>query len=322
MRSDRSSAGPTILVTGAAGMLSRPLVPAFAAAGWQVTATDIDLADRAPWGPSGPVLSELDVRRADDVADAIRQVRPQVVLHLAAETNLETCEADPEHAQLTNATGTLNVARACRAAGIRMVYVSTAGVYDGKSDVAYTEKDPPSPINWYGGSKAEGERYVQDEMLDYLIVRAGWMVGGPMAKDHKFVGKIVQQIRSGRTVIYAVGDKFGSPTYSPDFARTLITVLGENIPSGIYHSVSECWRSRYEIACEIVAMTGRDDITVKEVTSDFFLRDYCAPRPRSEVLRNAGLAAIGHNHMRPWPEPLAEYIQPWLAEIGAVARSR
>jgi dTDP-4-dehydrorhamnose reductase len=141
------------------------------------------------------------------------------------------------------------------------------------------------------------------------------MIGGPMAKDHKFAGKIVEQIREGRTVIHAVGDKFGSPTYAPDFAKTLISLLGQPT-SGLFHSVSECWRSRYQIACEIVAALGRDDIKVEEVGSDFFAKDYYALRPRTESLRNANLDAIGYNHMRPWPEPLPEYIAPWLDRIG------
>src|SRR5207247_10423133 len=87
---------------------------------------------------------------------------PELVLHLAAETDLEKCEADPDHAYLTNTLGTHNVALACRDRGVTLAYVSTAGVFDGeKTDGPYTELDDPHPINVDGRSKFAGETIVQ-----------------------------------------------------------------------------------------------------------------------------------------------------------------
>jgi dTDP-4-dehydrorhamnose reductase len=299
-------------------MLARALVPVFVQHGFRVTATDIDLGEPTPWGPSGPRLARLDVRAETEVRAAVDAVRPDIVLHLAAETNLEVCEKDPAHARLTNAEATGHVAAACARRGARLVYISTAGVFDGRKAGPYTEDDQPRPINCYGRTKFDGERVVAESLPDHLIVRAGWMVGGPKAKDHKFVGRVLDQLRGGSTLIHAVDDKFGSPTYAPDFAATLIGLV-RSTHTGTFHSVSECRRSRYEVARDIVGLLGRDDVTVRAVGSEFFERDYFAARPRSEVLANSRLRALGLNRMRPWPQPLADYLAPWLPELAGAS---
>jgi dTDP-4-dehydrorhamnose reductase len=300
-RTERDHGGTTVapgrrvLVTGAAGMLARALVPVFTEAGYQLTVTDIDLSDPAPWGPYGPQLERLDVRMASWVDDAVARLHPDVVLHLAAETDLETCEEVPEHARLTNAESTRHVATACARHGAKLVYISTAG-----------------------RSKLFGEHYVAELLSDYVVLRAGWMVGGPGLKDHKFVGRVIDQLRAGHKVIHAVGDKFGSPTYAPDFAATLIGLLGSTA-TGVLHSVSECRRSRYDVALDVVRALGRDDVEVREVSSDFFRGSFYAPRPYSEVLRNVRLREAGLNRMRPWPEPLADCLAPWMPELAGPA---
>ena len=209
-----------ILTTGAAGMLGTSLVPIYVAAGHNVIATDIDLMNPEPWGPGAPRLERLDVRERDAVRDAFDDARPDLVLHLAAETSLEVCDDDPDHAYLTNTVATKYIALECRRRDIPMVFISTAGVFDGTKTGAYTEFDQPNPINTYSASKYEAEKLVSSILDRYYIIRAGWMVGGGNGKDHKFVARILEQVRQGRTEIYAVGDKYGTPTYTYDFGTT------------------------------------------------------------------------------------------------------
>ncbi len=226
-----------ILATGAAGMLGSSLVPAFAGAGHDVVATDIDLSDPRPWAARGPRLQWLDVRRREEVKDCFASVRPDLVLHLAAETSLEISDTDPDHAYLTNTVATKYVALQARAAGIPMVYISTAGVFDGTKVGAYTEFDRPNPVNTYGASKYEGELVVAGTVEEHYIIRAGWMVGGGAAKDHKFVSRIVNQLRDGAQTIYAVTDKLGTPTYTPEFARCLIGLLDSGAVRALPHGL-------------------------------------------------------------------------------------
>ena len=303
-----------ILATGTAGMLGSSLVPAMAAAGHEVVATDINLTDRHPWGPAGPELGYLDVRDRHAIRDAFDAVRPDFVTHLAAETALHFSDADPAHAYLTHATATKLIAQQCGRREIPIVYISTAGVFDGTKTGPYTEFDAPNPINTYGDSKWRGEQEVRQFAPCHYIVRAGWMVGGGAAKDHKFVSRIVDQLREGRTTLHAVGDKLGTPTYTADFAACLLNLIDSEV-YGLYHMACEGEGTRYDVAAEILSVLGRDDIDLVEVTSEFFAEEFPSARPYSEIMVNQALDLQGMNLMRPWREALRHYLHHEFADL-------
>lgn len=300
-----------ILVTGAGGMLGSSLVPHLRSAGHEVLATDLI---GPVTGAGGETIEHLDVRSADDVERYVLGRSPELVLHLAAETELEACERDPRHAWQTNAFGTKLVALATRKAGARLAYISTAGVFDGEKHDPYDEFDEPRPINYYGASKLAGERLVQQYVAESFVVRAGWMVGGGR-KDHKFVAKILRQLEEGATTLHAVNDKLGTPTYAPDFSRCL-EALVQSGNYGLYHMSCEGTCSRYDVTAAILRLLGRDDVELVEVGSDYFAAEYFAPRPRSEAMRNLMLELHGMNTMRPWEIALKDYLAEDFA-LGA-----
>jgi dTDP-4-dehydrorhamnose reductase len=308
-----------ILITGGAGMLGSSLIPALIGAGHELVVTDIDLSVRRPWGSSGPTLGRLDVRSRHDIADAFEQVRPQFVLHLAAETSLEISDAEPDHGYLTNAIATKYMALACRRAQVPLVYISTAGVFDGTKVGPYTEFDAPNPLNVYGDSKQKGEVFVRELLDDFYIIRAGWMVGGGPKKDHKFVARILQQVREGRTAIHAVTDKLGTPTYTPDFAGCFLGLIQSEV-YGTYHMACGGEGSRYDVAKRILEILGRDDIELVAVTSEYFVEEFPSERPYSEIMRNMALDLQGMNTMRPWPDALDDYIHTYFPDLVAPGR--
>ena len=284
-----------ILVTGSDGMLGSAIIPYLRQCGHDVYDTDIDT---------------LDVRDRDAVRWGITSVSPTLVAHLAAETSLEACEDNPDHAWLTNAIGTKNVALECRRAQVPMAYISSAGIFDGESSEAYTEFDAPNPINVYGASKWQGELYMRQFVPPSYTVRAGWMMGGGPGKDHKFVSHILSQINDGAEIIHAVKDKFGSPTFAPDFAKCFESLITSG-DYGTYHMVSSGECSRYDVARAILDILGRDDIVLSGTSSNYFIADFYAPRPTSEVMRNYVLDLTGRNSMRPWREALEDYLRDW-----------
>jgi len=290
----------SILITGCGGMLGSAMYPHFVEAGYKVRATDINTADK--W------ISYLDVREPDDVRREILEGGYDFVFHLAAETSLEVCEDDPAHAYKTNTFATMNIARACREAGIPMVFISTAGVFNGRKESFYNEYDSPDPIMVYGNTKAKAEVAIREIWDRHYIIRAGWMVGG-VQKDKKFVGKIVEQIKGGTKEVFAVGDKFGTPTYVSYFARNLEQLI-QTDKYDTYHMVCEGHGSRYDVAREILKILGKEKkIKLTKVDSKFFQDKYPAPRPRSEMLENMNLNFIGLNLMGSWQEALAEYLR-------------
>jgi dTDP-4-dehydrorhamnose reductase len=252
-------------------------------------------------------MGTLDVRDFAAVCSAVDRVQPDLVLHLAAETDLEISQSDPDHAYLTNTVGTQHVAVACQQRDLPLVYISTAGVFDGeKGEDPYTEFDAPRPINVYGDSKYQGELFVQRLVPRHYVIRAGWMIGGA-DRDHKFVAKITDQLRNGARTIYAVTDKLGTPTYTEDFAKNLLALIGTSY-YGLYHMACQGRGSRLDVATELLAYYGRDDVKVEAVTSDYFAETYPAPRPYSEMMRNYMLELHGLNLMRPWQIALRDYL--------------
>lgn len=292
-----------VLITGAAGMLGSAVYPAFVDAGHEVRATD--LAPR----PVGELsMQRLDVREADAVRAAVGEMRPDLILHLAAETDLETCERDPAAAYRTNTVGTQHVSAAARDAGAVLVYISTAGVFDGtKTSGPYTEFDGARPINVYGDTKFQGEGIVRTLVPTSFVVRAGWMIGGG-DRDHKFVAKVLHQLRDGRRTIHAVTDKLGTPTYTKDFAANLLALVATD-GWGLYHMACLGEGSRFDVAVELLRLIGRDDVEVVGVSSDYFAEAYPAPRPRSEMMRNLMLELRGLDRMRPWQVALRSYLE-------------
>jgi dTDP-4-dehydrorhamnose reductase len=259
---------------------------------------------------SAPNVEYVDVRDKDAVFRIIRETSPDIVYHLAAETDLEHCEISPDDAYRTNVVGTQNVVLAARESDAVVVYVSTAGVFDGTKRTPYTEFDQPHPINVYGSSKYHGESIVRDLTPRYFIVRAGWMIGGGPGRDHKFVSKIMNQIREGRTEIACVTDKAGTPTYAPFFSDILhqLVLTGD---FGLYHLVCKGITTRLGVAKEILGILGRDDIALKPVDSTYFAKEFPTPRPPSEALVNYMLELKGMDTIRTWQEGLKDYLHSY-----------
>ena len=285
-----------LFVTGAAGMVGSYVRRAFA--DHEVVLTDVS---------EGWMF--VDVCDAIGVKRAIAEARPDAVLHLAAATDVDRCEQEPDWAERTNAVGTQNVVRACETSAIPLVYVSTGAVFPGARTEPYTEVDTPDPSNVYARSKHAGEQIV-DALPRHYIVRAGWMFGGA-TRDVKFVGKIARLIQGGQTRLEAVDDLVGSPTYALDLLVG-IHALMQTEAYGVYHMANAGSCTRYGCALAIRDTLDRPDVEIVPVSSNRF--PLPAPR-RSEALRSLKLEPLGLA-MRPWQEALREYLVTELAAVG------
>jgi dTDP-4-dehydrorhamnose reductase len=297
-----------VLITGCGGMLGDAVYPTFAAAHREVVATD--LVPNEPW------LGPLDVRDLAACERVFEQVRPTVVLHLAALTDLEYCETNQDDCWRTNALGAENVALLARRYEAVMVYVSTAGIFGGEKD-EFHDFDVPNPLSHYGRAKYYGEQVVAAMVPRHFCLRAGWMMGGGPRKDKKFVNKLFRQLRSGSRELHIVDDKFGTPTYTVDFARSVLFLVGTPY-FGVYNHVCEGGGSRYDVAVEFVRLLGLEQaVRLIKVGSDYYKDAYFAPRPLSERLVNLKLNARGLNRMRDWRTCLAEYSAEFKRELDA-----
>jgi len=295
-----------ILITGCGGMLGEAIFSTFSGNNNQVLATDIDLNEE--W------LCKLDVRNMKECEDVFKSFNPDIVLHLAALTDLEYCERNPEQTWITNALGTENMALLAQKYNALMVYIGTAGIFDGKQK-HYSEFDRPNPLSVYSKSKYYGEVFIQQNCSNFFIFRAGWLMGGGLQKDKKFIGKIYKQIKSGKRELFIVNDKIGSPTYTNNFAESMLKVIKSGY-YGTYNQVCEGECSWLDIAKEFVELLGlTDTVKITAVTSDFYKNEYYAPRPPSERLINLKLNARNMNYMRHWKECLKEYSQIYIRDL-------
>jgi dTDP-4-dehydrorhamnose reductase len=284
-----------MFVTGAGGMVGSYVAEVFK--GWELGLSDIVEG-----------FERVDVREAESVRKAIGDMRPDVVLHLAAATDVDRCQREADWAYHSNALGTQNVALACQALDVPLVYISTGSVFSGEKAEPYIEFDEPGPVNVYAHAKLAGERIVASLLRRYYIVRAGWMIGGG-ARDTKFVGKIVDLIAAGRTPLRAVADTRGTPTYAKDLLDGIARLLATRY-YGLYHMGNAGSCTRHDVALAVRDALGRPDVAVEAVDSSVF--PLPAPRPRSEAIRNLKLELLGMN-LRPWRDALEDYVTTELA---------
>lgn len=287
-----------VLITGCGGMLGEAVYSQFKDV-CQVYATDIDLNE--PW------LTYLDVMDHLSVNKFLTQIKPNYIIHLAALTDMEYCETHPQEAYTTNAGGVENVISYARSSSATFLYISTAGIFDGKKD-AYDEFDMPNPQSIYGRSKYVGE-LIARSIVKSVVIRAGWMMGGGPRKDKKFINKIIKQLRSGAKSIAVVNDKLGTPCYTYDLARIIFYLL-DSERYGLYHGASEGGGSRFDVADFLISEIGlKDKIDLLPVASAYFDKEYFAPRPHSEQLKNTVLKFLNPALTRDWRECLHEYLK-------------
>lgn len=245
-------------------------------------------------------LPELDITDAGQVRATLGAFGPDAVIHLAALTNVDQCETDPDLAYGVNAIGTQNVALACQRCGAVMLYTSTDYVFDGSKGAPYLEYDAPAPLSVYGRSKLAGEWAAQALLQRFYIVRPAW-VYAPHKRN--FV-ETVLRLAEERGALTMVTDEAGSPTYAPDLADAIARLLPSEL-YGIYHFTNSGVCSRYEWAREILRLAGFEHVPV--IPSQNYQR--AAPVPKHVELRNlCGATQLGIT-LRPWQEALADCIR-------------
>lgn len=250
-------------------------------------------------------ISYGDIRDLKTIRKSITKFNPDIVINLAALTDLEYCERNTIEAFDTNFKGAMNLVEICEKRGSLLVHISTAGVFSGEG--TYTEEDAPAPMSVYAKTKFLAEEMVLSIKKRYIF-RAGWMMGG-LGKDKKFIFKILKKIKNdGASELFVVDDKFGTPTYTKDFAKTILKYIEEDLPYGLYHNVGNGSCNRFQVAQKLISNLDLD-IKVTECKSTLYEKEYFAPRPLSEILINKKLSDLGMNYMKLWEDSLDEYCE-------------
>lgn len=287
-----------IYIAGCGGMLGEAFYTQFKN-DYQLKCTDKDVNEE--W------LSFLDFRDFDAYKKEVFDFKPDYLFHLGAYTDLEFCENNADDTYLTNTLAVENAVYIANTLNIPLLYISTAGIFDGKQDL-YDDWDMPNPLGVYARSKYMGERYVCENANRFVICRAGWMMGAGPNKDKKFIQKLMKQLKEGKKELFIVNDKDGTPTYTHDFAKTVKGLI-EKEYWGLYNCVCGGQTSRLEVATALIDILGLSkEIKITSVDSDYFKDIYYAERPASERLVTKKLQLRQANKMRDWKISLEEYI--------------
>ena len=293
-----------IYIAGSGGMLGDAFYHEFKSS-YELKCSDLD--DSEDW------ISYLDFRDYKKYRDEVMGFAPDYLFHLGAHTDLEYCENNIDDTYNTNTLSVENAVLIANELDIPLLYISTAGIFDGSKDW-FDDWDLPNPICHYARSKYAGELYVQGNAKRHLILRAGWMMGGGPNKDKKFIAKLMNQLKAGKKELHVVDDKLGTPTYTCDFAKNAKLLLEEEI-WGLYNLVCGGLTGRFEVAEEVLNFFKlSDDVKLTKVNSEFFKKEYFAPRPDSERLINAKLNIRNFNIMRDWKVCLEDYLSSSFSE--------
>jgi dTDP-4-dehydrorhamnose reductase len=252
-------------------------------------------------------LSYLDFRDFDAYKKDVKDFKPDYLFHLGAYTDLEFCELNADETYNTNTLSVENAVYIANDLDIPLLYISTAGIFDGKKEV-YDDWDQPNPLGVYARSKYMGERFVLENAKRFLVCRAGWMMGAGPKKDKKFIQKLMKQLKEGKKELFIVNDKDGTPTFTHDFAKNVKALIQKEY-WGLYNMVCGGQTSRYEVAQELLKILQlSDNVKLTPVSSDYFRDTYFAERPPCERLVNRKLKIRNINLMRDWKVALKEYI--------------
>jgi len=259
------------LITGAAGLLGSKLVEALSE-GYEVIPTH--RAHRIH-----PDSVKMDIVDGSEVARVLTEVKPELVVHAAAETNVDKCEINRESAWSVNAEGTRNIAAVCGKIGVKLVYVSTDYVFDGEKEL-YSEEDEANPVNYYGLTKLEGERFVKELCEDFIIARTSVLYGWHSIKLN-FATWVVDSLENGKR-ISVVEDHYNSPTLADNLAETILKIVRMDA-TGMYHIAGSERISRYRFAMETAEIFGLDRSLITPVKMED-LKAWVAKRPRDSSL--------------------------------------
>ncbi|MGX8729025.1 MAG: dTDP-4-dehydrorhamnose reductase [Lachnospiraceae bacterium] len=293
-------------VTGVAGQLGHDVMNELEKRGLEGVGTDLAPAYAGLQDGTAvtrmPYVS-LDITDPEAVAQTIREVAPDAVIHCAAWTAVDKAEDCPDICRKVNAGGTRNIAEVCRELDIPMMYFSTDYVFNGNGTRPWEPEDAYEPLGVYGATKAEGEVAVKENLSKFFILRIAWVFG----KNGKNFIRTMLSLAKTRDHLTVVSDQIGTPTYTFDLARLVVDMI-QTEKYGIYHVTNEGpYISWFEFAKAIFEEAGITSMTVTPVSSEEYAAK--AKRPYNSRMDRSKLVREGFTPLPEWRDALVRYLE-------------
>ena len=298
-----------VFVTGVGGQLGHDVVNELDRRAHEAIGSDIQAVYSGVNDGSAVAAApyvQMDITDEAAVRRTVEELKPDVIIHCAAWTNVDGAEApeNREKVHQINAVGTENIARAAKAVDAKMVYISTDYVFDGQGTRPWEPDDKCyAPLNVYGRSKLDGELAVSRILEKYFIVRIAWVFG---LNGKNFIKTMINVGKTHDTV-RVVNDQIGTPTYTLDLARLLVDMV-ETEKYGYYHATNEGgYISWYDFCCEFYKQYGLKTTVIPVTTAEYGLS--VAARPFNSRLEKKKLAEAGFKPLPAWQDAVGRYLK-------------
>lgn len=250
---------------------------------------------------------DFDITNQQSVFDYVREINPDAIIHCAAYTAVDKAEDDKSTCWNVNVEGTNNLAEAAKEINAKFMYISTDYVFNGTGDSPFKETDKPNPIGYYGITKYEGEKVVQQLLDKWFIVRISWVFG---INGKNFV-KTMLRLAETRNELNVVGDQIGSPTYTFDLARLLIEMI-QTDKYGIYHASNDGYCRWAEFAKEIFKQANIN-VNVNSISTEQYPTR--AVRPKNSRMAKQKLLNNGFTPLPSWQDAVKRYVKELTQEV-------
>lgn len=274
-----------IIVTGAKGQLGSDVMQRLSEIGAEAIGADID---------------RLDITDEKAVDLFFKESHADGVIHCAAYTNVDLAESQKEICRKINADGTRNIAAACEKYGMKLLYLSTDYVFDGRGTEPFETDSPKAPCNFYGETKLEGETEAARLCKRLFIVRISWVFG----ENGKNFVKTMLRLAAERSEISVVCDQTGSPTYTKDLAVLLCEMIS-GCKYGVYHATNEGICSWAEFADKIMELSKSETKIIPIPSSQY---KSAAVRPANSRLSKSSLDRNGFSRLPHWEDALQRFL--------------
>jgi len=287
------------LVTGSSGLIGTQLV------------SDLDKINQTVYScysdslPLKGIPIHLDLLNLDEITSVFEKIKPDVVIHLAALTDVELCESNPKLAYMINTIATEKIAKESEKHGCFLIYISTDYVFDGKNGL-YDEKNSTNPLNEYAKTKLSGEKAIEGCNAKWSILRTSTPFGNHPTKK-TFPKWIIENLKSKKT-LNVVEDQFTSPTYVPNLSKMILEISTTNL-EGLLHLSGSTRISRYEFAKLISEYLDLDISLLKPIKMEKI--SWKAKRPYDSSLDISKAISI----LKEKPYSIKNSLQEYIPEL-------
>lgn len=213
----------------------------------------------------------------EKISSIIDDSNPDIIIHTVAYPSVDFCEANHELANELHVNATQTIVDSAMKNNVKVIFLSTDAVFDGKSNKKYNESDLPKPVNYYGITKFNAEKIVLEKPNNVVLRTAvvyGWH------EKSRFTNWIISYLKKGEIVDPFI-DQYNTPTFVDDLVKAIVKIIEDDI-CGLFHTVGKTCTSRYEFAILLADKFGLEKNLIKQVTSDEKKQD--APRPPKTCL--------------------------------------